>query len=55
MVSNEANDISSHHTRSLTSRWTARERLEHLPQEMDVLFQLEGDLVQMSALELAPA
>ena len=38
------NDISSQHTRALTSRWVARERLEHLHQEMDALFQLEGDL-----------
>ena len=38
------NDISSQHTRSLTSRWTARENLERLHQEMKSLFHLEKDL-----------
>ena len=38
------NDISSQHTRSLTSRWTARESLERLHQEMKSLFHLEEDL-----------
>ena len=37
-------DIGSHYTRALTSRWTAREELEHLHQEMDALFLLNGDL-----------
>ena len=37
-------DISSQHTRSLTSRWAARENLQRLHREMKSLFHLEGDL-----------